>query len=96
MTTKDEIGVYICGKHYFKTNDFWKYNLHIINEHDTEHGIWQEVGDKQWTVQKPVKRNGKMVYDHPEPYYGNFRYLRMFFNLKCARENHKLVEIIAH
>lgn len=46
------------------------YHIHIINEHDEEHGLWQKVGLKKWT------KNGK-------PWYGNFRYLPIFRPMNC-------------
>ena len=53
--------------------------LHVINDHDTEHGIWQPVGCKSWTVRKPVKQSdGSYKYGEPEIDYGRFRYLPMF------------------
>ena len=68
---------YFCGKHKFQTNDAQIYNIHIIDDHDTEHGIWQPVGENRWT------KDGK-------PYYGRFRYLPMYFERNCAMNYHKL------
>ena len=62
---------YICGKHHFKTDDVYLFHLHIIDDHDDEHGYWQKVGTSNWT------KDGK-------PWYGNFRYLKMYEPLNCT------------
>ncbi len=61
---------YICGKHRFKTNDVYRYHVHIIDEHDTEHGFWQKAGTNDWT------RDGK-------PYFGKFRFLPIYSPMNC-------------
>lgn len=61
---------YFCGKHKFKTINEYAYHLHVINEHDSEHGFWQDVGQKNWT------KDGNI-------WYGDFRTLRMYCPLSC-------------
>ena len=43
MSMTKQQQVFICGKHRFKTTVIMRYHLHIIDDHDTEHGFWQEV-----------------------------------------------------
>lgn len=71
-----EVSRYFCGKHRFQTNDALAYHLHIIDEHDSEHGFWQPAGEPtNWKKRSPT---GEMV-----PWYGVFRYLPMFCPMGC-------------
>lgn len=73
---------YVCGKHQVMYESIYNYHLHLINDHDSEHGIWQEAGTTKWF-------NGDDT-----PWYGRFRYLPMAFDLECARKNHQLIPTI--
>jgi len=70
--------IYICGKHKVRYEKVYNYHLHIINDHDDKHGIWQEVGTTKW-------RNADNSI-----WYGRFRFLPMYFELECVRKNHRL------
>jgi len=69
-----ELG-YFCGKHKFRTNNQYSFNLHIINEHDSEHGYWQLAGSAGWQI---TLADGKVV-----KWFGDFRYLPMYSPLTC-------------
>jgi len=83
MSVTKQQQVFICGKHRFKTTDISKYHLHIIDDHDTEHGLWQEAGTFKFHQRKPIEKNGKMVYGKREIYFGNFRYLPTYQEINC-------------
>lgn len=70
---------YFCGKHKFQTDSIYGYHLHIIDDHDDEHGIWQEAGTTKW-------RNADNSI-----WYGRFRFLPIYFEIECARGYHKIV-----
>lgn len=74
---------YICGKHHFKTNDRMRYVIHVIDDHDSEHGFWQKAGTFKFTQSKPIKINDKYSYGPPEIYLGDFRYLPMYQEINC-------------
>lgn len=79
QNNQEVINTYFCGKHKFQDGSAYAYHLHIINDHDTEHGIWQQAGTFNWTKG-----------ENNEPYYGRFRFLPIYFELECARKNHPL------
>lgn len=62
---------YFCGKHRFSTNDMAKYHIHIIDDHDTEHGVYQPVGSKGFSWENLKTHEIRIDY-------GQFRYLQMY------------------
>ena len=75
MSLTKQQDIFICGKHRFKTTVIMRYHLHIIDDHDTEHGFWQEVGTFKFSQRKPNQK--------PEIYLGNFRYLPVYQEINC-------------
>lgn len=72
MSVCEQKEVMFCGKHRFKTTSVYAYHLHIIDDHDTEHGLWQPVGSHDWTTNDPHREGCRINW------YGVFRYLRMY------------------
>ena len=67
--------LFFCGLHRFKTRDHYTFILHIINEHDTEHGIFQKVGTHFTSTDL---RTGIKT-----PYYGDVRFLSTYCPFGC-------------
>lgn len=74
---------YLCGKHKIIFDSPYPYHLHIIDEHDTEHGLWQPVGYHGLTIKN--LKTGVVT-----PFFGNFRYLPMYDEKECRIKNHHL------
>jgi len=70
---------YFCGKHKVTFESAYPYHIHIIDDHDTEHGIWQLVGTSNWTKGK-----------NNEIDYGRFRFLPIYTEKQCWIKNHVL------
>lgn len=76
--------VFFCGLHKFKTTNKRVFCIHLIDDHDSEHGKHQLAGTKNWSVLKPVKlSDGTYEYGEPEIDYGVFRYLPIFESKDC-------------